>query len=80
MEDETFKKVLDQQDQEFVRVLEDLIDILLQNGVVTLDMFPERAAEKIDARLKMRQHMRQAEGQAQSYGINSDPAGTGLPH
>ena len=30
MEDETFKKVLDQQDQEFVRVLEDLIDILLQ--------------------------------------------------
>ncbi|MDX1580407.1 MAG: hypothetical protein R3360_02175 [Alphaproteobacteria bacterium] len=40
------RQILNDQDREFIRVLEDLIDVLLDQGVITLDMFPDKAAEK----------------------------------
>ncbi len=52
-----FGRVMEDQDQEFIRVLEDLIDVLLTQGVITLDMLPHRAAEKIRQRRSVRELM-----------------------
>ena len=45
---------MDEQDRDFIRVLEDLIDVLVARGVITMDMLPKEATDK----LAMRRHMR----------------------
>lgn len=57
MRTQLFGRVMEDQDQELIRVLEDLIDALLAQGVITLDMLPERAAEKIRQRRRLRELM-----------------------
>jgi hypothetical protein len=47
-------KIMDEQDKDFVRVLEDLVDVLIARGVITMDMMPREAAEKLDRRRRMR--------------------------
>ena len=47
-------KIMDEQDKDFVRVLEDLVDVLIAQGVITMDMMPREAAEKLDRRRRMR--------------------------
>ena len=46
---------MEDQDQEFIRVLEDLIEVLVARGVITLDMLPSRAVAKFEQRLSMRE-------------------------
>jgi len=50
-----FGRVMEDQDQEFIRVLEDLIEVLVAQGVITLDMLPGRAAAKFQQRRSMRE-------------------------
>lgn len=50
-----FGRVMEDQDQEFIRVLEDLIEVLVARGVITLDMLPSRAVAKFEQRLSMRE-------------------------
>jgi hypothetical protein len=45
-------------DVEFIRVLEDLIDALLANGVLRLTDLPPQAAEKLNLRKRTRQRLR----------------------
>ncbi len=47
-------KIMDQQDRDFIRVLEDLIDVLIARGVITMDMLPKDAVEKLAMRRQMR--------------------------
>jgi hypothetical protein len=47
-------KIMDEQDKDFVRVLEDLVDVLIAQGVITMEMMPREAAEKLDRRRRMR--------------------------
>jgi hypothetical protein len=47
-------KILDEQDREFIRVLEDLIEVLIQQRVITLEMLPSEAARKFARRRQMR--------------------------
>jgi hypothetical protein len=49
-----FGRIMETQDQEFIRVLEDLIEVLVAQGVITLDMLPSRAAAKFQQRRSMR--------------------------
>ncbi len=46
---------MEDQDQEFIRVLEDLIEVLVARGVITLDMLPSRAVAKFEQRRSMRE-------------------------
>ena len=57
MRTQLFGRVMEDQDQEFIRVLEDLIDVLVAQGVIRLDMLPSRAVEKILQRRSMREMM-----------------------
>lgn len=43
-------KELRKSDQEFIRVLEDLIWILIEDGTVSLDRFPVEARKKLTER------------------------------
>ncbi len=45
---------MDEQDRDFVRVLEDLIDVLIAQGVITMEMMPRDAVEKLAHRRKIR--------------------------
>ncbi len=45
---------MDEQDRDFIRVLEDLIDVLVLRGVITMDMLPKEATEKLAMRRQMR--------------------------
>ncbi|MBI1180645.1 MAG: hypothetical protein GC201_08800 [Alphaproteobacteria bacterium] len=47
-------KILDEQDRDFIRVLEDLIEVLVDQGVITLEMLPSEAARKFARRRLMR--------------------------
>ncbi len=57
MRQQLFGRVMEDQDQEFIRVLEDLIDVLVAQGVITLEMLPGKAAEKFLQRRSMRELM-----------------------
>ena len=57
MRTQLFGRVMEDQDQDFIRVLEDLIDVLVAQGVISLDMLPNRAAEKFLQRRSMREMM-----------------------
>jgi hypothetical protein len=48
------KIVMEQADREFIRVLEDLIEILAKKGVVYIDDLPPSAREKIMQRRMLR--------------------------
>jgi hypothetical protein len=50
------KIVMEQADRDFVRVLEDLIEILAKKGVVYIDDLPPAAREKILQRRMLRGH------------------------
>lgn len=45
-------------DADFIRVLEDLIDVLLANGALRLTDLPPQALEKLNQRKQARQRMR----------------------
>jgi hypothetical protein len=47
-------RIMDEQDRDFIRVLEDLIDVLVMRGVITMDMLPREATEKLAMRRQMR--------------------------
>ncbi|MEN3950472.1 hypothetical protein [Iodidimonas sp. SYSU 1G8] len=47
-------KILDEQDRDFIRVLEDLIEVLIAQKVITLEMLPSEAARKFAMRRQMR--------------------------
>lgn len=47
-------KIMDEQDRDFIRVLEDLIHVLVAQGVITMDMLPAEAVEKLTARRQLR--------------------------
>jgi hypothetical protein len=47
-------RIMDEQDRDFIRVLEDLIDVLVLRGVITMDMLPKEATEKLAMRRQMR--------------------------
>lgn len=52
------KDSLSNLDISFIRVLEDLIEILLANGVIRLTDLPSEALEKLNQRKRVRQRMR----------------------
>lgn len=52
------KTELSQLDAEFIRVLEDLIDVLLAKGVLRLTDLPPQAMEKLNRRRNARQRLR----------------------
>ena len=49
---------LSELDISFIRVLEDLIEILQSKGVIRLTDFPPEALEKLNQRRRIRQRMR----------------------
>lgn len=55
MHKDAYSRVLTELDLDYVRVLEDLIEVLLQKDVITLDLFPPDAVRKIQTRREMRQ-------------------------
>jgi hypothetical protein len=48
------KIVMEQSDREFVRVLEDLIELLARKGVVYIEDLPESARDKVMQRRQLR--------------------------
>ena len=49
---------LDQLDADFIRVLEDLIDVLVANGTLRLTDLPPEALEKLSQRKRARARLR----------------------
>ena len=47
-------------DSEFIRVLEDLIDVLVAKGVINLTDLPTQALEKLNQRRRARRRLRDA--------------------
>lgn len=52
------KNELDLSDAEFIRVLEDLIDVLIANGTIRLTDLPPQALAKLNKRKQTRQHLK----------------------
>lgn len=59
-EHEDLHQQLYQLDVDFVRVLEDLIDALIQNGSLRLSDLPEQALEKLNRRKQTRKRLSDA--------------------
>ena len=59
-------KIMNEQDRDFIRVLEDLIDVLVARGVITMDMLPKDARDKLATRQQMRDTLREPAVGAQS--------------
>ncbi|NYT45638.1 hypothetical protein H0A64_12480 [Alcaligenaceae bacterium] len=57
-QDENDKRRLDALDVEFIRVLEDVIDALLENGTLRLTDLPAEALHKLNQRKTARQSLR----------------------
>ena len=55
-------KIMNEQDKDFIRVLEDLIDVLIARGLITMDMLPQDAVEKLAMRRQMRDTLRDQAG------------------
>lgn len=55
-------KIMNEQDRDFIRVLEDLIDVLIARGLITMDMLPRDAVEKLAMRRQMRDTLRDQAG------------------
>lgn len=58
MKDDDIKKELSSSDADFVRVLEDLIDVLIANGTIRLTDLPPQALAKLNERKQKRKHLR----------------------
>lgn len=56
--DDELRKRLSQSDAEFIRVLEDLIDTLIEHGVIRLTDLPPQALEKLQERKLTREQLR----------------------
>jgi len=54
------KDDLSRMDTEFIRVLEDLIDVLVAKGVINLTDLPPQALEKLSQRRSARRKLRNA--------------------
>jgi len=54
------KDDLSRMDTEFIRVLEDLIDVLVAKGVINLTDLPPQALEKLSLRRNARRRLRNA--------------------
>lgn len=54
------RRELSVMDADFIRVLEDLIDALLNNGTLRLTDLPPQALEKLGQRKRVRQRLRNA--------------------
>lgn len=52
------ESTLSSMDAEFIRVLEDLIDVLLANGTIRLTDLPPQAVHKLSQRKHARQRLR----------------------
>lgn len=55
---DNIKNELDLSDAEFIRVLEDLIDVLIANGTIRLTDLPPQALDKLNKRKQTRQHLK----------------------
>jgi len=55
----SYKQVLEHMDSEFIRVLDDLVDVLVQKKVILLTDLPEDARKKIFDRKAVRQKIKQ---------------------
>ena len=58
-------KIMDEQDKDFIRVLEDLIDVLIARGVITMEMLPKDARDKLASRRQMRDTLREPDAAGQ---------------
>lgn len=57
-EDKDIKQQLSSSDLEFVRVLEDLIEVLISNGTIRLTDLPPKALEKLNERKRTRKQLK----------------------
>ena len=55
LESDKLKILLSQTDMSFIRLLEDLIDLLMKKNIVILTEFPEKAQEKLIGRKRIRE-------------------------
>ena len=55
LESDKLKILLSQTDMSFIRLLEDLIDLLMKKNIVILTEFPEKAQEKLINRKRIRE-------------------------
>ncbi len=53
-------KIMNEQDRDFIRVLEDLIDVLVARGLITMDMLPKDARDKLATRRQMRDSLKES--------------------
>lgn len=53
-----YKQELSSSDADFIRVLEDLIDVLIANGTIRLTDLPPEALAKLHARKQARRRLR----------------------
>lgn len=58
MKEQEIKHQLSSLDSDFVRVLEDLIDVLITNGTIRLTDLPPHALAKLNARKQARQQLK----------------------
>lgn len=58
MKEQELKHQLSSLDSDFVRVLEDLIDVLIANGTIRLTDLPPQALAKLNARKQARQQLK----------------------
>lgn len=58
MADDDYKRELSTSDSDFIRVLEDLIDVLIANGTIRMTDLPPQALAKLHARKQARQRLR----------------------
>lgn len=54
------EQALSKLDAEFIRVLEDVVDALLENGTLRITDLPAQALEKLNQRKRTRAHLRNA--------------------
>ncbi|NHC63256.1 hypothetical protein [Paenalcaligenes suwonensis] len=57
-DDRSYKQELSASDADFIRVLEDLIDVLISNGTIRMTDLPPEALKKLHARKQTRQRLR----------------------
>lgn len=59
-DDKDIKQQLSSSDIEFIRVLEDLIELLISNGTIRLTDLPPKALEKLNERKRTRKQLRKS--------------------
>jgi len=55
-DDEAWQSVIAMSDAGFIRLLEDLVDLLIKKNVILFTELPEKAQEKLLSRKKIREH------------------------